>query len=53
LSRKRGAAISAEKNWQFELEEYIKKGEKRIKESLQKKDYIRIVGEKRYGKLLI
>ena len=26
---------------------------KRIKESLQKKDYIRIVGGKRYGKLLI
>ena len=29
--------MSAEKNWQFELEEYIKQGEKRIMESLQKK----------------
>jgi hypothetical protein len=27
--------MSAEKNWQFELEEYIKQGEKRIMESLQ------------------
>ena len=45
--------MSAEKNWQFELEEYIKKGEKRIKESLQKKVYIRRVCGKRYGKLLI
>lgn len=42
--------MSAEKNWQFELEEYIKKGDKRIMESLQKKDNIRIVSEKRYGK---
>ena len=42
--------MSAEKNWQFELEEYIKQGEKRIMESLQKKDYIRRVGGKRYGK---
>ena len=50
MSKKRGAAMSAEKNWQFELEEYIKKGEKRIMESLQKKDYIRRVGGKRYGK---
>ena len=46
----RGAAMSAEKNWQFELEEYIKQGEKRIMESLQKKYYIRRVGGKRYGK---
>lgn len=42
--------MSAEKNWQCELEEYIKQGEKRIMESLQKKDNIRIVSEKRYGK---
>lgn len=42
--------MSAEKNWQFELEEYIKQGEKRIMEYLQKKDYIRRVGGKRYGK---
>ena len=42
--------MSAEKNWQFELEEYIKKGEKRIIESLQKNDYIRRVSGKRYGK---
>jgi len=26
-SRKRGAAMAAEKNWQFELEEYMKQGE--------------------------
>ena len=45
--------MSAEKNWQFELEEYIKKGEKRIMESLQKKDYIRRVSGKRYGKYKI
>ena len=42
--------MSVEKNWQFELEEYIKQGEKRIMESLQKKDYIRRVDGKRYGK---
>ena len=42
--------MSAEKNWQFELEEYIKQGEKRIMESLQKKEYIRRVDGKRYGK---
>lgn len=42
--------MSAEKNWQFELEEYIKQGEKRIKDSLQKKDYIRRVDGKSYGK---
>lgn len=45
--------MSAEKNWQFELEEYIKQGEKRIMEYLQKKDYIRRVSGKRYGKYKI